>query len=160
MVIAVGKGVGAGLLLDGALLRGHHFAAGEIGHVVVDPRGRECACGRRGCLETVLAAPALRAALEKTHSDKERDEVLASVGRRLGTALAAVVSALDLSEIVLSGPADLLTGSLLDAALGEIRKRSMPVVGDDLVMRLATLGEDVVLAGAAALVLSGQLGVS
>jgi predicted NBD/HSP70 family sugar kinase len=160
MVIAVGKGVGAGLLLDGALLRGHHFAAGEIGHVVVDPRGRECACGRRGCLETVLAAPALRAALEKTHSDKEGDDVLASVGRRLGTALVAVVSALDLSEIVLSGPADLLAGPLLDAALGEIRKRTMPVVGDDLVMRLATLGEDVVLAGAAVLVLSGQLGVS
>jgi predicted NBD/HSP70 family sugar kinase len=160
MVIAVGKGVGAGLLLDGALLRGHHFAAGEIGHVVVDPRGRECACGRRGCLETVLAAPALRAALDKTHSDKERDDVLVSVGRRLGVALAVVVSALDLSEIVLSGPADLLAGPLLDAALGEIRKRTIPVVGDDLVMRLATLGEDVVLAGAAVLVLSGQLGVS
>lgn len=160
MVIAVGKGVGAGLLLDGALLRGHHFAAGEIGHVVVDPRGRDCACGRRGCLETVLAAPALRAALEKAQTDKQRDDVLASVGRRLGAALATVVSALDLSEIVLSGPVELLGGVLRDSALAEIRKRTMPVVSDDLEMRMATLGEDVVLSGAAVLVLSGQLGVS
>jgi predicted NBD/HSP70 family sugar kinase len=108
----------------------------------------------------VLAAPALRAALEKARTGKERDEVLASVGRRLGSSLATVVSALDLSEIVLSGPADLLGGALRDAALAEIRKRTMPVVGDDLDMRLATLGEDVVLAGAAVLVLSAQLGVS
>src|SRR5687768_8603534 len=64
MVIAIGKGVGAGLLLDGALLGGHHYAAGEIGHVIVDERGQVCACGRRGCLETVVSAPALRAAIK------------------------------------------------------------------------------------------------
>jgi hypothetical protein len=86
--------------------------------------------------------------------------VLTSVGRRLGVALAPIVSALDLREIVLSGPADLLGGPLRDAALAEIRKRTMPVVGDDLDLRMATSGEDVVLAGAAVLVLSGQLGVS
>lgn len=159
MVIKVGQGVGAGLLLDGALLGGHHYAAGEVGHTVIEPRGAVCACGRRGCLETVLAAPVLRERLDGLEPRAAR-AVLASVGRRLGVALAPVVSALDLREIVLSGPADLLGGPLRDAALAEIRKRTMPVVGDDLDLRMATLGEDVVLAGAAVLVLSGQLGVS
>ena len=58
MVIRVGTGVGAGLVLEGALLHGHRAAAGEIGHVVVDPDGEPCACSRRGCLETLLAVPA------------------------------------------------------------------------------------------------------
>jgi predicted NBD/HSP70 family sugar kinase len=159
MVVKVGKGLGAGLLLDGGLHRGHHFAAGEIGHVVVDHRGDACACGRRGCLETLLAAPALRARIEGL-SRRDADAALASVGRRFGAALAPVVSALDLREVVLSGPADLLGGALRDGALTELRKRTMPVVGDDLDLRMASLGEDVVLAGAAVLVLSGQLGVS
>ena len=159
MVIAVGKGLGAGLLLDGALHRGHHFAAGEIGHVVVDPRGAACACGRRGCLETILAAPALRADIEGKDA-KATDAVLAGVGKRLGGVLAPIVSALDLREVVLSGPADLLGGALRDAALASIQQRTMPVTGSDLDLRLAKLGEDVVLAGAAVLVLSGQLGVS
>ena len=159
MLIRVGKGLGAGLLLDGALHRGHHFAAGEIGHVVVDHRGDACACGRRGCLETLLAAPALRARI-KGQDPTAAQATLASVGRRLGAALAPVVSALDLREVVLSGPADLLGGGLRDAALDELRKRTMPVVGDDLDLRMASLGADVVLAGAAVLVLSGQLGVS
>jgi predicted NBD/HSP70 family sugar kinase len=159
MVIAVGQGLGAGLLLDGALHRGHHFAAGEIGHVVVDPRGEPCACGRRGCLETILAAPRLRAE-SAGKSPTETDAALASVGRRLGVVLAPIVSALDLREVVLSGPADLLGGALRDAALASIQQRTMPVTGKDLDLRLAKLGEDVVLAGAAVLVLSGQLGVS
>ena len=159
MIVRVGKGLGAGLLLDGALHRGHHSAAGEIGHVVIDHRGDPCACGRRGCLETLLAAPALRARL--TGLDRPaRQRALAAVGRRFAAALAPVVSALDLREVVLSGPTDLLAGALQDAALAELRKRTMPVVGDDLDLRMATLGEDVVLAGAAVLVLSGQLGVS
>lgn len=159
MVVTVGQGVGSGLLLDGALLRGHHDAAGELGHVVVDERGQACACGRRGCLETVLAAPALRRSLEGL-DDEHRRAVLAKVGRRLGTALAPVVSVLDLREVVLSGPPDLLDGPLIDAAANVIRTRTMPVIGDHLELRMARLGGDVVLAGAAVLVLSGQLGIS
>lgn len=159
MVIAVGRGLGAGLLLDGALHRGHHFAAGEIGHIVVDPRGELCACGRRGCLETILAAPALRRQMAGKDA-KATEKVLVSVGRRLGNVLAPVVSALDLREIVLSGPPDLLGGALREAALEAIRRRTMPVTGSDLELRLSKLGEDLVLAGAAVLVLSGQFGVS
>ncbi len=159
MLIRIGRGMGAGLLLDGALLSGHHYAAGEIGHVTVEERGSACACGRRGCLETVVAAPALRAAIAGA-DERATNAALASGGRRLGMALAPIVSALDLREVVLSGPPELLTTALMEAALATIRKRTMPLVGESLDLRMAFLGADVVLAGAAVLVLSGELGVS
>jgi predicted NBD/HSP70 family sugar kinase len=164
MVLTVGQGVGAGIVLDGALVQGHRHAAGELGHVTVlddgpDVPAPRCACGRRGCLETLLAVPALRRRLAGLAPDDARDE-LASVGRLLGVALAPVVSALNLSEVLFSGPADLLDGPLLAAAQTTIQQRTMPVVGGDLRLRMASLGEDVALAGAAVLVLSGQLGVT
>ena len=170
LVLTVGQGVGAGIVLDGALVQGHRHAAGELGHVtVVDerddvdgaPLGRAqpCACGRSGCLETVLSVPALRRRVAGL-DPQSADAALASVGRRLGIALAPVVSALNLSEVVLSGPPELLDGPLRSAALAAVRERTMPVITSDLSLRMTTLGEDGALSGAAVLVLSGQLGVT
>jgi predicted NBD/HSP70 family sugar kinase len=159
LVVTVGQGVGAGILIDGALVRGKRFAAGEIGHVTVEERGAECACGRTGCLETVLATPQLRARLAGA-GRSERQRLLTSAGRRLGVALAPVVSTLDLGEIVLNGPTDLLGGPLLDSLAATVRRRVMPVVADGLSFRLSALHENSVLLGASVLVLSGELGVS
>ena len=175
MVLTVGGGVGAGIVLDGVLVQGHEHAAGEIGHVTavderdaldggdVDgaPLGRPlpCACGRRGCLETVLSVPALRRRIEGLDAGAT-GTALAAVGRRLGIVLAPVVSALNLSEVVLSGPRELLDGPLREAALATLRERTMPVVSSSLQLRMTSLGEDGALSGAAVLVLSGQLGVS
>jgi predicted NBD/HSP70 family sugar kinase len=156
MVIRVGTGVGAGLVLEGTLLRGHHAAAGEIGHVVVDPDGEPCACSRRGCLETLLAVPHLRRRL----AERDPEATLAGIGEQLGAVLAPVVGTLNLEELVLSGPADLLDGPLREATDRVIRERTMPVSGDGLIVRTSTLGEDGVLVGAAVLVLAGELGVS
>lgn len=165
MVVTVGEGVGAGIVLDGRLVGGRHHAAGEIGHVtVVDDATpgespRPCACGRTGCLETVLRVPALRRRTTGLDPNAS-DAALASVGRLLGIALAPVVSALDLAEVLLSGPPELLDGALRESALRTIQARIMPVIGDGLVLRVGSLDEDGALAGAAVLVLSGQLGVS
>lgn len=71
-----------------------------------------------------------------------------------------MISALNLGEVLLSGPADLLDGSLRDAAQTTVAERTMPAVSAGLRLRMATLDEDVVLAGAAVLVLGAQLGVS
>ncbi len=57
--LAIGTGISAGVVLDGALLRGDNSFAGEVGHLVADPDGAVCACGLRGCLETVAAGPAI-----------------------------------------------------------------------------------------------------
>ena len=170
LVLTVGAGVGAGIVLDGALVQGHRHAAGELGHVTaVDERDavdgaplgppQECACGRRGCLETVLAVPALRRRVEGLSPEAAAD-ALTAVGRRLGIVLAPVVSALNLADIVVSGPPELLGGPLLEAASATLGERTMPVVSSGLRLRMTSLGEDGALSGAAVLVLSGQLGVS
>lgn len=158
-VVTVGHGVGAGLVADRQLVRGAHSAAGELGHVTLDPDGAMCACGRRGCLETVLAAPALRHALAGVDAEG-RTEVLQRAGEALGTVLAPVVSTLDLREVLLSGPGELLDGALREAVQQTLAARTMPIIGSDVTVRMARLGEDGVLVGATALVISGQLGVS
>jgi len=150
MLLRIGIGVGAGLVVGGALVQGHAWAAGEIGHVVVDPEGVRCACGKIGCLETILSAPHLRGS----------DRPLASVGTVLGGVLAPVVAALNLHEVVLAGPPDLLDGELRLALDRCVRDRVMAASSADLVVRMSALGDDVVLVGASVLVLSGELGVS
>jgi glucokinase len=57
--LSIGTGLAAGLVLDGRLRRGRSAAAGEIGHIPVDPNGPECACGQRGCLEMLASGRAL-----------------------------------------------------------------------------------------------------
>jgi glucokinase len=57
--LAIGTGISAGVVLDGALLRGENGFAGEVGHVLADPAGVLCACGLRGCLETIASGPAI-----------------------------------------------------------------------------------------------------
>lgn len=64
--LALGTGLAAGLVLSGALRRGVHGAAGEIGHVPVDPAGGLCSCGQRGCLELLASGSALSAAWPAT----------------------------------------------------------------------------------------------
>ena len=115
MVVTIGEGVGAGIVVDGALVLGRHHAAGEIGHLTVldgdlrDELPLDCACGRSGCLETVLSVPALRRRIagltlkSPTPPWRRSDGCWASPS-------APVVSALDLAEVLLSGPPELLDG--------------------------------------------------
>jgi predicted NBD/HSP70 family sugar kinase len=157
LLVKIGHGVGAGVVVDGHLVVGTNFAAGEIGHVVVDRRGEPCACGRTGCLETAIAAPLLRRRLAAPGASPGR--VFGAAGRRLGLALAPVVSTLNLREVVLSGPLELLVEPFRAAALDTIRSRTMPAVGEAVDLRFTSLGEDDVLLGAAVLVLERELGI-
>jgi predicted NBD/HSP70 family sugar kinase len=59
IAVTIGRGVGLGIVTGGDIYRGSRGAAGELGHVVVDPNGRRCTCGNRGCLESVVADPGL-----------------------------------------------------------------------------------------------------
>jgi hypothetical protein len=70
-----------------------------------------------------------------------------------------VVSTLNLREVVLSGPLDLLDDRFRQAALDTVRERTLPAVGDNVEVRATSLGEDDVHLGAARLVLAGELGV-
>ncbi|MCB0166347.1 MAG: ROK family protein [Anaerolineae bacterium] len=126
--INIGTGVAAGLILDGQLYRGAHGMAGEIGHMVVEPEGLACKCGAQGCLETIVAGPAVaragqEAARQRPDSllagcaplttqhvydaaqagDAAALEVTNRVGQVLGRALQAVVMSYDVERIILGG---------------------------------------------------------
>jgi predicted NBD/HSP70 family sugar kinase len=159
LLVRIGQGVGAGVLIDGHLVVGDGFAAGEIGHVVVHDRGEPCACGRRGCLERSVAVPLLRERVADQDAAGTR-RVLRAAGRSLGIALAPVIGALNLREVVLSGPNDLLDGPFREAALDALASRTMPAVGGNVELRMSALGEDGVVLGAATLVLNRELGVT
>ncbi len=161
LLVKVDHGVGAGLLSDGRPLSGARFAAGEIGHVTVGTSGGPpCACGRVGCLEAWLSVPALTARLALADDESERAHILRSAGAMLGVALAPVVAALDLTEIVVSGPVDLLAGPLIEEAQLVLRERTLSTSPDRVTVRMTEQGDDIVLVGAAVTVLSGRLGVS
>lgn len=159
MLVRVGRGVGSGLLSGGQPMLGSRFAAGEIGHVTVGTDGGPvCVCGKVGCLEAWLSVPSLERALAEEGADATA--VLRDAGERLGIALAPIVGALDLSEIVLSGPSPLLDGPLAEATVETLRARTLAEFHDGVQVRMTEQGEDIVLRGAAVMVLSGQLGVS
>ena len=144
-------------MLDGRLYTGSSFAAGEIGHVVVDPDGTRCACGKRGCLETEVSEPLLERRLEAEPGDGVA--VLTRAGEHLGTALATVLSALDVADVVLSGSGPVASETFRLAAVRAISERTMPVLAERLVVRASTFGFDDVLVGAAARVLDSELGI-
>jgi predicted NBD/HSP70 family sugar kinase len=114
--LAIGTGISAGVVLDGALFRGDNSVAGEVGHVVADPEGAVCACGLRGCLETVAAGPAIgrqadeamaagRSSILSPHSSAADvfrasaagDEVAAEITDRVADHLARAIRSLALT---------------------------------------------------------------
>jgi predicted NBD/HSP70 family sugar kinase len=162
MLVTIGHGVGAGLLVAGALVYGSRFAAGEIGQVMVGTDlGLEVTYNRDQVLEHWLAVPLLEQRIREAEAaGGSAGPILREAGQRLGIALAPVVGALNLSEIVLSGPTELLDGPLAQATIETLRNRTMAEFHGNLTLRMTTQGQDIVLRGAAVLVLSGQLGVS
>lgn len=70
--INVGRGIGAGLIIDGELYLGHDFISGEIGHMVIDLQGPTCSCGHNGCLQTFATGPAIA---ERMRTRLEKGEV-------------------------------------------------------------------------------------
>jgi glucokinase len=69
VVITLGTGLGSGFVCGGILLNGHHGIAGEMGHTSVNPAGRYCNCGKRGCLETYVSATGIKRTVYKLLAD-------------------------------------------------------------------------------------------
>lgn len=189
VTIRVGRGIGAGLVLRGALFQGDGFGAGEIGHTVVAPDGALCRCGRHGCLETVAgssgieALAATRARLRPDSSlaatlaergaitlddvgaalaagDALAAEVVATAGRALGRAVASLIGVLNVERIVLLGPVTELGEPWLAAVRDEARSRSLGLLADRTELVVGERTSDVVLLGASALLVARELGLS
>lgn len=137
LVVSLGRGIGLGLILDGRLYRGAHGGAGEFGHVKIADDDTPCACGASGCLEAVIADPALEAtffrltgeptstetaAVAARAGNEQFREVFAGAGEHLGRAISNLLNTLNPELVVLSGEgshaADLMLEPL-HAALSE-----------------------------------------
>jgi predicted NBD/HSP70 family sugar kinase len=155
LLVRIAQGIGAGIVLNHQLFTGTAHAAGEIGHVVVNPRGDVCACGKRGCLETVVMTP-LTAARDGGNPRRE----LRRAGEHLGAALAHLVRALNIDAVVISGVDEAVSATFRDAARAAITRRTLPDIGDALELRPSSFADDDVLLGAAVLILDQELGVA
>lgn len=127
--LAIGTGLGGGIIANGRLLVGARWEAGEIGHMTLDPNGRVCACGLRGCAETIVSGPGLVAVTrehlaKRSHQTSLSDspalqaaDILAAarggdplavasineVGAQLGVVMAACVAILNPALFVIGG---------------------------------------------------------
>lgn len=150
LAMVVSTGIGGGIVLDGRLLDGSAGNAGHIGHVVVEPEGRICACGGRGCLEAEAAGPSIAAA-----TGRPVEEATAGVRRRCGTlvgrAVASVANLLDLDLVVVGGSVALGFGrEFFDAAQLEVGRRARLDFSQGTRVVPAGLGAEGPLLGAAA----------
>ena len=102
MAMVVSTGVGGGIVLNGQLLEGDSGNAGHIGHVVVEPNGRRCACGGRGCLEAEASGPAIEAITGRSPTQPTY-EIMVRTGRLVGRGVASVCNLLDLQLVCVGG---------------------------------------------------------
>ena len=175
IAIRVGRGVGAGLIVRGALFQGDGSGAGEIGHIVVDDDGALCRCGRTGCLETVAGMRAIEGkATHATGRPTDLDDVSAALrageawavsivdeaGGALGRAIAALVGALDVERVVVLGPVTVLGEPWLAAVRREAGSHALALLVDDLEIDVGRPTTNVVIRGASALLVARELGLS
>ena len=150
IAMVVSTGVGGGIVLDGRLLDGATGNAGHIGHVIVEPGGRTCACGAQGCLEAEASGPSIRAATGLDPQDVGED-VRRRVGTLVGRAVATVANLLDLRLAVVAGSVALGYGAtFFDAAQAELDARARIEFSRGARIRPAGLGDSGPLVGAAA----------
>jgi glucokinase len=150
IAMVVSTGVGGGIVLDGRLLDGAAGNAGHIGHVIVEPDGRSCACGARGCLEAEASGTAI-AALTGRPAAAAGPEVVARTGALVGRAVASVVNLLDLRLAVVAGSVALGFGTaFFTAAQEELDRRARLAFSTGARIVPAGLGDAGPLVGAAA----------
>ncbi len=188
VVIKVEHGIGSGILIDGRLFYGDTFGAGEIGHVSVVENGEQCRCGNSGCLETVASARAIvkraraiakdskGSELSQFSHDRDRitidtvcealeagdgaaERIVRDAGRHLGRAAANLIGVLSTRRILITGSVTCFGDALLSAIRDEMTRRSLGLVARETEIGLSTMGPDIVILGASALVLNYELGL-
>ncbi|HEU5098524.1 MAG TPA: ROK family transcriptional regulator [Roseiflexaceae bacterium] len=189
VVIHIGQGIGAGIILQGELFHGDAYGAGEIGHASVVEAGQLCNCGNYGCLETVADIRAIvRRAQQLIHAgrassigqaagavetislesvarafhggDRLAEEIIDEIGRYLGIAVAQLVSVLNVERIVITGPVARFGEQLGEIVEREMRKRSLPTLAQTTRVVVVEEEPDTILLGISALLLKHELGLS
>jgi glucokinase len=134
--VTVGTGLGGGVIVDGELLRYTGECAGDLGHIIVAPKGRLCTCGARGCLEAMVNSAALserargRNARDIVNSGRQGDKLaqkaLAETGRWLGLGLASLSPIFAPDRIVVGGGIAAAGELLLESVRTSYRAHARP----------------------------------
>jgi glucokinase len=154
IVLALGTGVGGGIVSDGRIIRGPRGRAGELGHIPVDPTGERCGCGAVGCLETVAGARALVRAGRLSpeliveaarHGDAAARGVLARAGTAIGRAFAALAVSLNPELFVVGGGLAPALDVLRPAIEAQLEERTsltgtIPIVPSALGLHAGAIG--------------------
>ncbi len=174
IVIKVGRGVGAGIILNGQLFQGDGYGAGEFGHVSMGDAGAPCRCGREGCLETRTSMRALvdaAGAVEPSITDESGlvaaflagvtgiRRIVLDAARELGVAIGWLIGVLNVRHVLLVGP----VADFGDDWLGEVRRCAqssvLALLARDTQIEFGHVHDDVVVLGASALLMEQQLGL-
>jgi predicted NBD/HSP70 family sugar kinase len=162
-------GIGAGLILGGALHRGATGIAGELGHVQVQADGLSCICGGRGCLETVAAVPGLLTAARGAHGnelelaglielvrngDFGTRRIVGEAGRAIGRVLADLCNHVNPEAIIVGGDLSAVGDPLLAGIREAIDRYALPGAAEAVDVRAAVLGERAEVLGALSLVIA------
>jgi len=186
--LTISTGLGMGMILDNRLYRGHIGSAGEVGHVVIEPNGPLCGCGKRGCLMAYASGIAVsRMAYEKINAGAETklaelipadghrfptevvleaaeagdavaEEILRTAARYLGLALSIAVQILNPERIVVGGGLTRIGPRLWDVAEATMREHTQPQLWDSVRVVPWELGDNLGVLGAAAIVFAGKVG--
>ena len=150
IAMVVSTGVGGGIVSGGRLLDGASGNAGHIGHLIVEPDGRRCACGARGCLEAEASGSAIAAITGRPPA--EADQAMRErVGRLVGRAIASAGNLLDLRLATVAGSVALGFGAdFFDAAQAEVDRSACLDFSRGLRVVPAGCGDEGPLIGAAA----------
>ena len=188
IVIRIGRGTSAGIVLNGQLHYGDGSGAGEIGHVGIIEDGELCLCGHYGCLETVASSRAIikqariiaqnnansllhhfAATPEAINTDivlqafeagdEELQEEVSKIGHYMGIAVANLVGAFNVKHILIGGSLARFGEPLLEPMRQVMKQRSLSMLAAETEIGLSSLGKDIVIQGATALLLSHELGL-
>ncbi|MEU5103819.1 ROK family transcriptional regulator [Streptomyces sp. NPDC021354] len=181
LCVKIGTGIGCGIVVGGEVYRGTTGSAGDIGHIVVEPDGRPCACGNRGCLEAYFGgaalardaeaaaregrSPELAARLEAAGTLAASDVAAAAAtgdaaaldliregGTRTGQVIAGLVSFFNPGLVVIGGGVTGLGHTLLAAIRTQVYRQSLPLATGNLPIVLGELGPLAGVIGAARLI--------
>lgn len=166
LMVTVGTGIGASLLLQGQVHRGSHATAGHLGHLPTPAAtGRRCPCGSRGHLEAVASGPAMMASYHDRGGAAASDlaevtaradagdnlahAVIVEAATALGTMLGGLANLLDPDRLVIAGGVASCGDRWWDALRDSANKELLPALADTTRIRSSSLGGDGALLGAA-----------
>jgi glucokinase len=154
-VMSVSTSIGGGIVLDGELLDGASTNAGHVGHLIVDPNGRRCGCGARGCLEAEASGLAIEAITGRSPTEPTY-EIMQRTGRLVGRAAASICNLLDLDLVVVGGAVALgFAATFFNAAQEELSTSARLPYSRQARITPTRLGDRAPLIGAGAVGIRG-----